>query len=532
MLIERKFDLNYDRRAISFVIVAIFLSALFPVFRNFEWVATAGLHTLMEAVATILALLVGSMALLRYYTKRNSLFLLVGTGFVGTGILDGYHAVVSAEYFRHFMPSDLPSLIPWSWLASRIFLSTMLFLAVVDWLREKRFGDGGRISERAVYATSAFLTLASILFFIFVPLPVGYFDSELLRRPEDLIPAILFAFALLGFWRKGGWRSDLFEYWLVMALVISVVSQVVFMPFSAELFDMDFNAAHLLKKASYICVLVGLMASMYEIFQREVEATWQLSKANKDLVSEVRIRRATENDLRVRSGELEAANKELDAFSYSVSHDLRAPLRSIDGFSLAMLEDNSDSLGENSRGYLERIRVNTRRMGKMINGLLKLSRWTQGEIRVVNTNLSKMAEQIAADLKERESDRNVTFNISENIVAPCDPELIYVVLQNLLENAWKYSSRKEHAVIEFGSIDDAGVATMFVRDNGVGFDMEFVDRLFGAFRQLHVDAGFGGTGIGLATVARVVRRHGGKVWAEGEVNKGATFYFELERALS
>jgi len=269
---------------------------------------TAQLHTIMEALATILALIVGSLALLRYYTKKNNLYLFIGTGFVGTGLLDGYHAVVSSEYFRIFMPSDLPSLIPWSWVASRIFLSMMLALAVVAWRRENRLGVDGRISERAVYAFSAILTLTSFLFFVFVPLPVGYFDSEVLRRPEDLIPAFLFVLALVGFWKKGDWRNDYFEYWLVMALVVSIVAQIVFMPFSSVLFDIEFNVAHLFKKMSYICVLIGLMASMHEIFRRESKATQQLAKANRDLVSEVRTRRATEHDLHVRSNELEAAN--------------------------------------------------------------------------------------------------------------------------------------------------------------------------------------------------------------------------------
>jgi PAS domain S-box-containing protein len=235
------------------------------------------------------------------------------------------------------------------------------------------------------------------------------------------------------------------------------------------------------------------------------------------------------DDLRRRAEDLEVANRELEAFSYSVSHDLRGPLRSIDGFSKMLLEDCGDQLDATGIGYLKRVRAAAQRMGQLIDDLLKLSRVTRSELRREVVNLSGLAESIVSELRQREPDRAADVVIAAGVMTVGDAVLLRVVLQNLLENAWKFSRRRERAHIEFGVQEcDAGPA-YFVRDNGVGFDMAHAAKLFGAFQRLHSTAEFEGTGIGLATVQRVIRRHHGRVWAESTPDMGATFFFTLSR---
>jgi len=229
-----------------------------------------------------------------------------------------------------------------------------------------------------------------------------------------------------------------------------------------------------------------------------------------------------------RTKQLEAANSELESFAYSVSHDLRAPLRSIDGFSQILLEEYLDKLDNEGQDYLRRVRKGTQRMAELIDGILKLSRLTRGEMQVSFVDLSNLVQSIADELRQREQ-RDVEFLIAQGLIAQCDSNLIHAVIENLVSNAWKFTSKKEDARIEFGctNLDDQQV--YYVRDNGAGFSMEFADKLFVAFQRLHTVEEFEGTGIGLATVRRIIRRHGGEVWAEGEVDKGATFYFTLPR---
>jgi PAS domain S-box-containing protein len=238
---------------------------------------------------------------------------------------------------------------------------------------------------------------------------------------------------------------------------------------------------------------------------------------------------ANELELRVaqRTTQLEAANKELEAFAYSVSHDLRAPLRGIDGFSSALLEDYAEKLDENGKDYLQRVRAATQRMGKLIDDMLDLSRVTRSDIHIQSVNLSTLAEEIAAELRRTAPERRVNFDISTGLTTAGDPPLMRIVLENLLGNAWKFTGKTPSPRIEFGQTQTYQRQTFFVRDNGVGFDMQYADRLFGAFQRLHPSSEFPGTGVGLATVQRIIHRHGGRVWAESAVGLGTTFYFTL-----
>ncbi len=228
-----------------------------------------------------------------------------------------------------------------------------------------------------------------------------------------------------------------------------------------------------------------------------------------------------------RTKELATANKELEAFSYSVSHDLRAPLRSIDGFSQALVEDYADKLDSNGRDQLQRVRRAAQRMSVLIDDMLNLSRVTRSAMRPERVDLSAVARSIAADLQETEPGRLVEFVIENDLNTVGDSQLLRAAMENLLHNSWKYTSAHPRAKIEFGKTRQKGKPSFFVRDDGAGFDPRYADRLFGAFQRLHTTTEFPGTGIGLATVQRIVHRHGGEIWAEGAVEKGATFYFTL-----
>ncbi len=228
-----------------------------------------------------------------------------------------------------------------------------------------------------------------------------------------------------------------------------------------------------------------------------------------------------------RTAELETANQELESFAYSVSHDLRAPLRGMDGFSQALLEDYAGQMDATGQDYLRRIRAASQRMGQLIDDLLNLSQVTRSEMTLDPVNLTRLARKVITQLQPQPAGRAVQWEVSDPLTGRGDLRLLQIVLDNLLGNALKFTGKCEHARIEFGQQGQGAEPVFFVRDNGAGFDMAYANRLFGAFQRLHSPSEFPGTGVGLATVQRIIHRHGGRVWAEAQPGKGATFYFTL-----
>ena len=275
----------------------------------------------------------------------------------------------------------------------------------------------------------------------------------------------------------------------------------------------------------------ALLDKLKQELNERKSAEEEVRKLNIELEQRVKDRTMalseSEGNLRERTIQLESTNKELEAFAYSVSHDLRAPLRAIKGFSQILLKDYADTLQEEGQNFLERISQAASQMGGLIESLLSLSRITRGELNRKEVDLTLLARDISEKLQMQDPERRVTWNLSDGLRAKVDEKLFQAVLENLLNNAWKFTSRKDIAIIEFSSTQEDDTQIFYVKDNGVGFDMENANKLFGAFQRLHTEAEFPGHGIGLATIQRIIHRHGGEVWVEAELDKGATFFFTV-----
>jgi PAS domain S-box-containing protein len=267
----------------------------------------------------------------------------------------------------------------------------------------------------------------------------------------------------------------------------------------------------------YAATWSKILVSFVDITERK-RAEEQIKRFNNDL----------EEKVRQRTAQLEAANKEMESFTYLVSHDLRAPLRAIDGFSAVVMEDYGDKVGAEGRGYLQRVRNASQKMSDLIDNLLSLPRLTMGELHKTSVNISDIAYHVIKNLRESDPDRDMEVSIAENMIVEADSDLIEMAVTHLLNNAWKFTSRKDKGKIEFNCIEKDGNKVYYIKDNGIGFDMNYVNKLFLPFQRLHTTENFPGSGIGLATVYRVIKKHNGRVWAEGEVNGGATFYFTLK----
>lgn len=279
-------------------------------------------------------------------------------------------------------------------------------------------------------------------------------------------------------------------------------------------------------------LLIGKINNILSDFDQTLQQrflTEEELKRNQNTIRQLNMR--LEERVKMRTGELEVANKEMESFTYSVSHDLRAPLRTIGGFSNILYEEYGDQLDDQASHYLDRVRKGTQRMETLINDLLKLSRSTRGDLHRADFNISQLFDEIITEYQTDHPERAVSIHVSPDIMAYADKRFMRVVLENLISNAWKYTTHANEPKIFFGMTDKDGYQAYYIEDNGAGFDMAYANKLFAPFQRLHSSRDFEGTGVGLATVQRVIHRHGGEVWAEAKVNEGATFYFTLPRPL-
>lgn len=515
-------------------------------------------HSLVELFNVLTAFVIFVLAWHTRKIQDNQYLLFVGIASLFTGALDLLHTLAykGMGVFPDY-DANLPTQL---WIAFR-YLAAITFLAAPFFITIK-------VDARKIFSVYLAATVALIAAIFSRNFPDCFLEGSGLtpfKIYSEYVICLLFLASLgLLFRRRQSFDRRVLRL-MTASILASVASELSFTQY-ASVYGPANMIGHLLLLASVVSiyraiVVTGVAEPAKLLFRnlklneealqkahdeleiRVQERTAELARTNEELEAEIAERMRGEKEIRElnrelekrvdeRTAQLEAANKELEAFSYSVSHDLRAPLRAIDGLSHIIEEDHISPLDEEGKNLLRRMREAANRMGQLITALLDLSKHTRGEMKRGPVDLSRLAKSVAEDLVKTQPGRTADFMITDGITASGDPAMLRAVIENLLENAWKFTGKREATRIEFGVDQKDGRTAYFVKDNGAGFDMAYADKLFAAFQRLHGNSDFPGLGLGLATVQRIIHRHGGRIWAEGEVGKGATFFFTLERESS
>lgn len=468
--------------------------------RDADWRITAELHTVIEAVATVLALMCGSAALVRYHTRQEGLFLFVGVAFLGAGLLDGYHAVVTATELVGWMPTHAQDLIPWSWGASRFYLGAVLLVGMLS-LRPDSIAADTRLGPRPTFLVAGVFLAASVVVFAIIPMPPAHYPTLILSRPQELLPAAMFGICLVIFLRSGAWRHWASANWMMLSLIAGIFCQVVFMATSNQVFDAPFTVAHLLKVASYVLFEIGLLVSMQRVFL-------SAEQSRQDLLE---------------------ANAELERYIHIASHDLKGPLRNIDDLAKWSLEDEGSEVKSELCSNLSRIRDRARRLDRMLADLLtysRIGRRAECPMTVDSEELVRRAFEAAR------GDRNVDLILTSPLPdVGSAPDLLSNVFAAVLGNAIRHNPQA-HGCVRVGAEDVGGGMVRFsVGDNGPGIPSEFRGRVFDLFQTLQPKDRVEGSGMGLTIARKAVGRVGGRIWIEdGLGGVGATVVFDWPRS--
>jgi len=473
-------------------------------------------HTLIELFSIIVSLVIFVLAWNTRQMQENQYLLFLGVALLFTGTLELLHTLAYKGF--GVFPEHNANLPTQLWIAFR-YLTAFTFLVAPLFI--KRRLDVPKML--AVYTLVTTFLIGSIFLDQF---PDCFIEGKGLTRFKIYSEYVIILMFLAGLGllirNRGSFDRTVLRL-MVGAITASVLSELSFTQY-VSVFGLANMIGHFFLLASMTCiykaiVVTGMVDPARLLFRNLKLSEEKISRLNEELGESV--------------VKLEAANRELEAFSYSVSHDLRAPLRHISGYAESLAEDYAECLDGQGIDYLSRIQRGAGKMNQLIDDLLRLSRISRQEMKHGIVNLSRIASSVLQCLREADPARKVDINIMEGIEAAADLRLIEIVLSNLLGNAWKFTSKTESARIEFGAIENpslhgcGGGAVYYIRDNGAGFDPGYMEKMFGPFQRLHSVKEFEGTGIGLAIVDRIIRRHGGKVWAEGETGKGATVYFTL-----
>jgi len=461
-------------------------------------------HSTVEEFSILIAF---GVFLVGWYSVRytdDRIFLFLGIAFFFIGMTDWLHTL--AFWGMGVFPVGGTNLSAQLWIAARYLESITLVLAPLVKRRNL-----SRTYLAVAYSIAFGLLLATI--FVWKVFPTCFIEGTGLTPfkvlSEYVISALLAISGFLFYTRRQDFDPDVIRL-LIAALCVTIASELALTLYT-DAYGLLTRSGHYLK-----------IVAFYLIYRALVRAS--LIRPYDTLFRD--LQHSKENEAE-RASRLEQVNTELESFSYSVSHDLGAPLRAMDGFSRELLEEYRGSLDEKGIHYLERVRAAAQRMGVMIDDLLKLSRVTRSQMSRVWVDVTSMARETAEELRRSDENRQVEFVITDHMVANADKGLLHAVLDNLIGNAWKFSAKRPLARIEVGTLREGTNTVYFVRDNGVGFDMQYADKLFTPFQRLHAREEFEGTGIGLATVRRIISRHGGRVWAESAPEQGATFYFTV-----
>ncbi len=641
--------LTLGRAIIGGVILAIVLALLTWSLRG----GGAPFHTTLEVVATVIAFGIAVLAFVRYLSRRRLMFLLVATGFIGTGMLDGFHALISSEAYRAGEQSLPDNLVSWSWIIPRIVLGVTLWAGVSNrWLSENARSQKDRIRQESLtYISVSALVLLALVAYAFVPLPNPPITLPGLGEivAIELIAAIPFGMALWTLWRGGLWHDQAFERWLMLALVLSMLGQIFITPFSHELNDGAFVLAHLVKVTSFGAVFIGLAASMAEIHRGADDAARRLdlalreqAKAERQIrlfqdvvrnmqvgltvwrleepadvgsfrlmatnpaaseitgvgiddrvgqtlaesfpetletdlpqiyrqvietgepihlqnvadpmsavpgVLDVRVFALPDSSIgitfenvadrvhaeaasRTSAERLAASNRDLESFAYVASHDLQEPLRKIIAFGDRLQVEYDRALDERGHDYLSRMKYAATRMQTLIGDLLMLSRVATGVESFTSIDLNEVVAEVASDLEARTLEVGGRIDVQPLPIVQANRTQMRQLFQNLMINALKFHREGVPPVVGIrASLPVAGtgdeLATIIVEDNGLGFDMQHLEKIFQPFERLHSRQRIEGSGIGLSICRSIVERHGGTLTAVSVSGEGSTFRISL-----
>lgn len=507
---------NKSKKRIGIYVGAIlFLFVWFLLFHDSTWAGSKESHTLMEFLATVLAVFVGVLALIRFYTKKNNTFLFIGTGFMSMAFLDGYHAFATSTFFNALFPSVSDAFIPWGWNVSRYFLVILMLVIWWAWKREIRLGEKGIIPAKIVYIAVPFFALVSFIFYILLRehYPELFFGAQ-----AEFGVVILFLFALVVYFIKGNWKKigenfDSFDHWVILALIAGA-AQALFMSFSLQVFDFSHDAAHVLKNASYLFILIGLLISMFYKFRRAEERKRQLEE---------------------RTHSLEKIDQIKTEFVSVASHQLRTPLTAIKLFVEMLRGKKTGKLNAKQSEYLYDIAQSTERMIELVNDLLDVSLLEAGGLKIEFelVDLEKFIKEVMKNvsllckLKCKMAPLKIKGRKVEKV--KIDLILMRQAIHNLLTNAVRYSKQDGEIIVTLEYTNISYIIT--VTNEGIGIPDDVKNEIFGRFYRANNAKKMEttGSGLGLYVSKMIIEALGGQIWFESTEGKKTSFYISIPK---
>ena len=506
-------------RFYSLLIILIILAPLNLIFNNVNTPSSVLFHSLIEILSTSLALFINILALVRYYSKKDDIILFIGTGFLGTAFFEAFHGISAHITLTASSVDEIIIQFPWSWLAPRYFLSAFLLLSYVAWRYQKKLFKSELEKEKNYLAISIFLTIATFLFFTYAPIMPELYSLSGLARPLEIIPAILFAVALLGYYYKGHWKTNTFEYCLVLSLLLNFICQFFYMPFSDELFDLTANMGHYLKILSYMAVIVGLLINLHQIYQQAEAANRTKSDFLNIMSQELRnpltiilgytpLLKTPEKMPKVKALINALDNKEITKADFTIK--LEGALAELSKYTLKM-----DAAGKN--------------LLALINDMLDLSKIEAGMMtaRGAQIDLDQATNKICSPYLNDASKKGLTLNIRKsNYTIFAEEEKFTKIISILIDNAIKYSNS---GLIQISSDQLRNMIEISISDTGIGIEPTALNIMIDHFSKPTVGSNTfaGDMGLSLALCQALVELHGGNISVISELNRGTTFTITL-----